>query len=481
MTRHLQLNLDRQSTAPLFEQLRSGIKDMIEAGALRPGAPLPSSRRLAADLRIARSVVVEAYQQLTAEGYLNSVDRSGTRVANVASAHDDVATGATGESGSGAGSARWDLRCGLADVRGFPRAEWLACLRRVLQTATPEHLEYPALAGVAELRNELTSYLGRVRAVRTTADTVMITAGFAQGLALLSNMLLDLGHATVAVEDPGHPGQRRFLEGIGLRPVPVPVDDEGIDVRALVASEARAVLVTPVHQFPTGVVLSESRRAGLVSWARKVDGVIIEDDYDAEFWFDDAERPPAVQGLAPDRVVYGGSASKTLAPGLRMGWLVVPRHLTPALERARARQDLGSSTIDQLAYADFIATGQLERHLRRMRRRYRVRLEAFTAAVANLLPDFRMIGSPAGLHTFLVIPAHLDERALVDTAARRGVVVRGADHFAFHHRPPAPGLVVGYAVHTRDSLVEAASALAAAVRAITVDDVPGLPSPGGRQ
>lgn len=469
MARQLQLNLDRQSTMPLIEQLRSGVKSMIEAGALRPGAPLPSSRLLATDLRIARSVVVEAYQQLTAEGYLISVDRSGTRVANLAPAQDRAVTGASGVSAVGAVSARWDLRTGLADVSGFPRAEWLTCLRRVLQTATPEHLEYPALAGVAELRSELTSYLGRVRAVRTTADTLMTTAGFAQGLALLSNMLLDLGHVTVAVEDPGHPGQRRFLEDIGLRPVPVPVDDEGIDVRALAASEARAVLVTPVHQFPTGVVLSESRRTALVAWARQVDGLIVEDDYDAEFWFDDAERPPAVQGLAPDRVVYGGSASKTLAPGLRMGWLAVPAHLTPALERARARQDLGSSTIDQLGYAHFIATGRLERHLRRMRRRYRERLAALTAAVANLLPDFRLIGSPAGLHTFLAIPPYLDERALVDAAARLGVVVRGADHFAFHHRPPTPGLVVGYAVHSRDSLVGAASALAAAVRMIGTD------------
>ncbi|WP_025617476.1 PLP-dependent aminotransferase family protein [Salinispora cortesiana] len=469
MAWQLQLNLDRQSTTPLIEQLRSGIKSMIEAGALRPGAPLPSSRLLAADLRIARSVVVEAYQQLTAEGYLISVDRSGTRVANLAPAQDRAVTGASGEPALSTVSARWDLRTGLADVSGFPRAEWLTCLRRVLQTATPEHLEYPALAGAAELRSELTSYLGRVRAVRTTADTLMTTAGFAQGLALLSNMLLDLGHATVAVEDPGHPGQRRFLEDIGLRPVPVPVDDEGIDVQALAASEARAVLVTPVHQFPTGVVLSESRRAALVTWARKVDGIIVEDDYDAEFWFDDAERPPAVQGLAPERVVYGGSASKTLAPGLRIGWLAAPAHLTPVLERARARQDLGSSTIDQLGYADFIATGRLERHLRQMRRRYRERLEAFTAAVANLLPDFRLIGSPAGLHTFLAIPPYLGERALVDAAARRGVVVRGADHFAFHHRPPTPGLVVGDAVHSRDSLVGAASALAAAVRMIRTD------------
>ncbi|MEV6597104.1 PLP-dependent aminotransferase family protein [Actinoplanes sp. NPDC051346] len=467
MAWHLQLSVDRGSIRPLHEQLRSGIKQMIEAGTLRPDAPLPSSRRLADDLGLARSVVVEAYQQLSAEGYLVSVDRSGTRVARHALTIASPAARApqSEEPASTDPPIRWDLRTGLADVSGFPRGEWSMCLQQVLQTATPAHLEYPSLSGVVELRRELAAYLGRVRAARTSADTIMLTAGFAQGLALLCTMLAEMGHTAVAVEDPGHPGQRRFIEGIGLNTVGIPVDAEGLDVEALAASGARAVLLTPANQFPTGAVLSDRRREGLTSWARQVDGLVVEDDYDAEFWFDSPRRPASVQGIDPDHVAYGGSASKTLAPGLRLGWLAVPAHLMPALKRARARQDLGASTLDQLAYAEFIATGRLERHLRRMRKRYHERLTTFVGAVDAHLPELKT-SSSVGLHSFLTLPSHLDERSLVKAARRSGVLLHGAEHFT-RDRPASPGLVVGYARHTPDALIGAVRALAAAVGTLT--------------
>lgn len=452
---------------------------MIEAGALRPEAPLPSSRRLAEDLELARSVVVEAYQQLTAEGYLTSIDRSGTRVARHAlgseSLRDTTTSADQPAMTDGGRPVRWDLRTGLADVGGFPRGEWLACLQQVLQTATPAHLEYPPLSGTVELRRELATYLGRVRAARVTADTIMVTSGFAQGLGLLCNMLADAGHTTVAVEDPGHPGQRRFIEGIGLHTVAVPVDDEGIDVEALAKSGARATLLTPANQFPTGVVLSERRREALTAWTRQVDGLVIEDDYDAEFWYNNARRPPSLQGIDPEHVVYGGSASKTLAPGLRLGWLAVPERLTLALEHVRSRQDLGASTLDQLAYAEFIATGRLDRHLRRMRKRYHERFETFADTVSALLPDLRLTSSAAGLHAFLKLPVQINEQALVTAARRLGVLVRGAKHFTFD-RPPTSGLVIGFAPHTRDALVCAVAALASAAQTTRADNVTHLRS-----
>jgi GntR family transcriptional regulator/MocR family aminotransferase len=212
----------------------------------------------------------------------------------------------------------------------------------------------------------------------------MITVGYAQGLSLIAETLRDQGHHTIAVEDPGHPGERQFLGDIGLHIIGVPVDDEGVDVAALSRSPARAVLLTPSHQFPTGVILSARRRAGL----------IIEDDYDGEFWFGGSGRPSSLQGRAPDCVAYGGSASKTLAPGLRIGWFAVPPALMPTVERIRMRRDMGQSSICQLAYANFMTSGRLDRHIRRMNLRYAERRQALLSALEAELPDARGGGRP---------------------------------------------------------------------------------------
>jgi GntR family transcriptional regulator/MocR family aminotransferase len=460
----LQLTVDRRLASPLHEQVRTQIVGMIKTGMLGPGVRLPSSRRLADDLNVARSVVVEAYQQLVAEGYLTSASRSGTSVSKLARSSTGTTTRGAYKSRNDRTVPVWDLRIGLADVSGFPRGAWLACLQQVLQNAAAAHLGYPPLTGTAQLREELAAYLGRVRAVRTVPEHVMITAGFVQGLSLLCSMLHSIGHETIGVEDPGDPDQRRFIKGVGLRTIPVPVDNEGADVHALAASGTRAVLLTPVRQFPTGVVLSAARREALVRWAERVDAVIIEDDHDGELWFDTNMRPPSVQGLAPQQVVYGSSASRTLAPGLRLGWLAVPPALMPALLKVRERQDLGESTIDQLTYAEFIHTGRLDRHLRQMRKRYRERFDTFARTLQTCLPEATVSGAAAGLHSFVKLPPTTDEQAVVHAAGQRGIQVYGASHFAFDRPAPKPGLVIGYATHSCGALARAITVLAETVR-----------------
>lgn len=461
----LHINVDRDSLVPLHEQLRQGIKHMIAAGVLRPGERVPSTRDLSVDLRVARSVIVEAYEQLAAEGYLATSPRSGTRVAEKALAGADTAQMSGEQESNGRLPVRWDLRTGLADGGGFPRREWLASLEEAVMAGTTSHLEYPPVSGITELRAELSAYLGRVRAVHAAPENIMITLGYAQGLSLIGEALRDQEHQTIAVEDPGHPGERRFLEDIGLRSIGVPVDDEGVDVMALSRSAARAILLTPAHQFPTGAVLSARRRVALVEWARKVGGLIIEDDYDGEFWFGGPGRPSALQSLAPGCVAYGGSASKTLAPGLRLGWFAIPPTLMPTVERIRMRRDMGHSAICQLAYAHFITSGRLDRHIRRMNRRYAERRQALLSVLETELPEAQVVGSAAGLHCLVRLPEDLDEWRVVRAARCNGVVVRGLSMLYCERKPTAPGLLIGFAAQPPDSLAQAMRVLAQTVRA----------------
>ncbi|WP_405583455.1 PLP-dependent aminotransferase family protein [Streptomyces sp. NBC_01190] len=441
----MSIDVDRNSSESLTSQIRMAIKCRIVEGILHPGTRLPSTRQLAADLGVSRSVAVEAYEQLTAEGYLDCQQGSGTRVAN-----DPVAR--AGRAGlepdlgcpDPSGGVTWDLRTGRADVTNFPRAEWLASYRAALAGAGREELDYPPVAGLPVLRRVLAGYLGRVRGARGVEETVMVTAGFAQGLALLCATLPQLGIRKLAIEDPGHAGQRRFIEQSGMNTVPVPVDEEGIDVDRLAASGARAVLVTPAHQFPTGYTMSPARREALIRWAERMDAVIIEDDYDGEFWFDRRERPPALQGLSPQHVIYAGTASKTLVPGMRLGWLMMPAHLSRLMSRVRARHDLGSDGITQRAFAELIEAGTLDRHLRRARSRYRSRREALAQAVRLHLPEAEMVGSAAGLHGYLRLPPGTDEAALVAAAQDRSALVYGAQRFQFRPGARPPGLVIGY-------------------------------------
>ncbi|MFG3497198.1 PLP-dependent aminotransferase family protein [Streptomyces sp. NPDC047928] len=459
MAWHALMDVSRESGAPLTAQIQETLRAEIAEGVLRPGTRLPSSRQLAEDLGVSRSVVVEAYGRLIAEGWLEALRGSGTRVAPHVTAGSPAVPTLLDD--GPAPRVRWDLRTGGSHFSGFPHREWLAAYQRAVHAADPDDLDYPPLSGTAALREELARYLGRARGVRTAPGRVMVVSGFAQALGLLCTVLPELGVRTVAVEDPCHPQQRRFIEEAGLGTVPVSVDDQGIDVDALTRSGARAVLVTPAHQFPTGVTLSDARREALVRWAADTDAWIIEDDYDGDLWLEHGARPPALQRLAPEHVVYGGTASKSLAPGLRSGWLALPPRLLPALERVRSHHDLGSDVLTQLAFAELLRSGQFDRHLRRQRARHRVRRTALEQAVRRYLPGARLIGRAAGLHAYVRLPRHVDEAELVAGALRRSVLVRGGRR---HHARPelaAPALVVGYTGVPRTGIAEAVRALGA--------------------
>ncbi|MFC6598226.1 PLP-dependent aminotransferase family protein [Kitasatospora paranensis] len=462
MTWHISIEVDRESSESLTKQIQEAVKCRIAERILHPGTRLPSTRQLASDLGISRSVAVEAYEQLTAEGYLICLQGSGTRVAE--RPYGETSTNSTPlVEREPALPVSWDLRTGRANVTNFPRIEWLACYRTVLAAAGRDELDYPPVAGLAALRDALAGYLGRVRGVRGSTDTVMVTAGFAQGLSLLCEALPRLGVRTLAIEDPGHSGQRRFIDDSGMHTVPVPVDADGIDVEYLASTGVRAVLVTPAHQFPTGVTMSAQRRRDLVRWAEEVDGLIIEDDYDGEFWFDRHSRPSALQSMAPDHVVYAGTASKALVPGLRLGWMVIPPHLAAMIGRIRSRHDLGSDGITQRAFAELITSGMLDRHLRRVRSRYRSRREAFTQAVDLHLPFARVAGSSAGLHAYLELPPDIDESVLVEAALARSVLVHGGRRHRFGPGEHPAALVIGYSTLPLAGIAESMYAIRDAV------------------
>jgi GntR family transcriptional regulator / MocR family aminotransferase len=267
----------------------------------------------------------------------------------------------------------------------------------MLNEAPNERLSYLDARGAPELREALASYLNRVRGTAATGDVIVICNGFAQGISLAAELLAANGALRIATEDPGQLDAPAAARRFGLEVVPVPVDDQGIDVQYLERSGATAVVVTPAHHFPTGAVLSAGRRAALLAWAARGDNLIIEDDYDAEYRYD-REPIGALQGLAPDHVLYAGSASKTLAPGLRLGWLIAPAHLVAQLGAVKVGSDRGSASLEQLALADFLTRGEFDRHLRRMRAVYRERREVLLDALRRHTPDFRAAGASAGLH-----------------------------------------------------------------------------------
>jgi GntR family transcriptional regulator/MocR family aminotransferase len=447
------VTLDRDGGPALHVQLETALRAAIRDGRLLRGAQLPSTRRLAADLGLSRGVVVEAYQQLTAEGYLTSRGGGFTTVAADRAPPPPTPPAARSHP-------RIDLHYGRPDVSQFPRASWLRSIRQVLTSASHDRLNYLEGHGVPELRQALAHYLNRVRGTWAPADNVVVTSGFAQAWALIVQVLAESGVRTFAVEDPSFSDVRPIATGAGLEVVGIGVDDQGLDVDALAASAAEAVLVTPSHQL-TGAVMSAARRSALVGWAVQRNAVVVEDDYDSEYRYDQ----PAIgslQGLAPDHVVYAGSASKTLAPGLRLGWMVVPNRWVDAVAAAKLDADRGSPAIEQLAFADFLESGAFDRHLRTMRPVYQARRDALLAAVAEHLPQLRPVGISAGLHLMAWLPTGLDEQAVIEAAARRGLGINGMTP----HRisPVATGsLILGFAKENERAIAEGVGLLADAI------------------
>ncbi|MEE9414971.1 MAG: PLP-dependent aminotransferase family protein [Acidimicrobiales bacterium] len=435
--RDLVLQLDRSlgRRVGVERALRQAIRD----GQLTPGSQLPSSRALAEDLGLARATIVAAFEQLTVEGYLVSRHGVGTIVSEVPS----TALEAPLEEGLGPTMAA-DFRPGEPDASLFPRAAWLRSVRRVVNGSPDSLLGYGHPTGLSSLRTALGTYLGRSRAVFADPAAISIFGGSTSAVGFLGEMFQTLGITRVAVEDPTLPFLRDVWKLVGITPLPVPIDDEGIDVEALDRLGVHAVVVTPSHQYPLGVTMSATRRAEIIGWARSRDGWIIEDDYDGEFRYD---RQPigALQGLDPERVIYMGTASKSLSPSLRISWLVVPRELASPLARVKHLR-AGVSTIDQGALADFIDRGELDRHVRHVRSVYQQRQ---IELVQRLRSDVQWLSVPdiqAGLHltaTFDEATTKISECELVQRARELSIGLFGLSEHYLRSAPDC-GLVLGY-------------------------------------
>jgi GntR family transcriptional regulator/MocR family aminotransferase len=445
---------------PLHARLSGALREAIRDGRLPPGGALPPSRTLAEDLGCSRWVVTEAYAQLAAEGYVDARVGSGTRVRSGGRA----AGGRPAPEAPPAWVPRIDLAPGLPDLRAFPLGRWVSALRSVASTLPYTELGYPDASGHPRLRHVLAEYLTRVRGALVDPADVTVCRGVADGTGRVCRALRAAGIDAVAVEDPGWHRLREAAASAGLRVVPFRVDEHGLRVGDLDDDPAvRAVIVSPTHQFPTGVVLSAERRGALLDWARRVDGVILEDDYDAEFRYD--RRPVGtIQGTDPSRVLLLGSLSKTLSPALGIGWMVAPPAWVGPL-RAATGPPGWPSTLDQLVFAAFLRAGSYDRHLRAARTRYRRRRDRLVRALAERLPDARLLGVAAGLHLLVTFDGAVDCGAVVGRAAAIGMRVANLDTYRCRDDATGPGLVLGYGNLADGQVDEAVALLATTVAA----------------
>jgi GntR family transcriptional regulator/MocR family aminotransferase len=436
--------------------LENALRDAVRSGRLHPGTRLPPSRVLAADLGIARNTVADAYSQLVAEGWLTARTGSGTWVTE----HPAPAGLAAGPGRPQARQPRYDLRPGVPDLAAFPRRAWLAAARKAVGAAPGHVLGYPDPRGLPALRQALADYLARARGVTASPDRILVCAGFSHGLALLSQVLAARGARAIATEAYGHAAHRRVAESHGLRPVPLPVDAAGA-VLADLAGVA-ACLLTPAHQFPLGMTLQPQRRRAAVRWAIETGGLVIEDDYDGEFRYD---RQPvgAMQALAPDHVAYAGTASKSLAPGLRLGWLVLPGRLMDDMVAAKETAGAAGSSLDELTLAEFITSGGYDRQIRLTRLAYRRRRDRLAAALREQAPRVRVTGIAAGLHALAELPAGEREDEVTARAAARGLSVEGLASYRMAADGRGPALVVGYGRPPAHAFTTALARLCAAL------------------
>jgi len=466
----LDLHLELAGTRPRAG-LEAALREAVRGGTLAAGTALPSSRAFARDLGIARNTVAQAYAQLVAEGWLAARHGSGTWVAE--RVRPLIAANAAASQAAVRG-ARYDLRPGVPDVAAFPRAAWLAAARKALAAAPAKDLSYADPRGLEVLRVALAEYLGRARGVSITPDRIVVCAGFAQGLELLCEVLRGAGKRVLAVEAYGHSGHRRIAASAGIWLTALPVDERGAVVSALpgaagAASQAKrpeaagAVLLTPAHQFPLGVVLAPDRRRQVAGWAARTRGVVIEDDYDGEFRYD-RQAVGALQPLAPEHVVYAGTASKSLAPGLRLGWLALPERLAADVVAAKSSVGRLSSSVDQLTLAELIRSGGYDRQVRRARLAYRQRLERLASALARQVPEVRVTGIAAGLHAVVRLPAGLAEDDVIARAAARGLAVQGLADNRAGAQDLGPALVVGYATPPAHAFSTALARLCAVLK-----------------
>jgi GntR family transcriptional regulator/MocR family aminotransferase len=469
----LLVRLDRSASQPLRAQLETSLREAIRGGRLRAGERLPSSRELARELGVSRGMVQDCYGQLLAEGYLTSRTGSATRVAGLGGqpAGDQPVAGPAVVPPTVPSPGRRpperpliaDFEHGVPDLSSFPRTDWAWAVKQACTHAASADLGYGDPHGSPVLREVLAGYLRRVRAAAASPAQMIISTGFAQGINLVLRALARQGGVTcVAFEDPGYGSAQadetvRAVLAMGIHVTYVPVDEQGLVVSELAASRAQAVVVTPAHQSPTGVVLSPRRRRALTDWARRGGGYVIEDDYDSEFRYD-KEPVGALQGLAPDQVFLLGTASKALAPAVRLGWVHAPSPLASAVAAEKEMSDRGSCTLDQLALATLLTTGRYDRHLRRMRGVYAARRTALTEAFARHAPRVQLTGLAAGFHAVAPLPPGADEKTVIASARQRRVGLHGIG--ACRGNPDAaapPALVMGFG-NVRERAIEPAIA-----------------------
>ncbi|MER7488945.1 PLP-dependent aminotransferase family protein [Streptomyces sp. NPDC126497] len=463
------LHLDLSGPGSRRAVLIRALRDAVREGRLAPGTRLPPYRSLAADLGLARNTVADAYAELVAEGWLTARQGSGTRVAERAAppARPRRPKPAPGRPAAPA----HNLRQGTPEAASFPRTAWLSAARRALGAAPDDAFGPGDPRGRVELRRALTGYLARARGVRVDPERIVVCSGFAHALRLLFAGSRGAGGGVLrgpfAVESYGLGFHREILEDAGVRTVPLGLDAGGARVDELAAlPRVRGVLLTPAHQFPTGGPLHPARRAAVVDWARAGGGLVLEDDYDGEFRYD-REPVGALQGLDPERVVHLGSVSKSLSPAVRIGWMVLPEHLVDGVLAAKGEREAWAGVLDQLTLAELIESGQYDRHIRRMRQRYRRRRDQLVTALAERAPHITVTGIAAGLHAVLRLPPGT-EASVVKAASWQGIALDGLAGFR-HPRATAPagdGLVVGYATPAEHAY---RAALEALLRALPPD------------
>jgi GntR family transcriptional regulator/MocR family aminotransferase len=437
---------------PAHVRLATAIRTAIRDGQLSDGAPLPPSRELAAELSCSRWVVTQAYEQLVAEGYLEARAGAGTKVRSALAGPPARTHEATPSA-----PVRYDLGPGLPDLSAFPRAGWARAWHEALAAAPHTALGYAPAGGHPALREALADYLGRVRGATVAPDNLVVTTGVREGVSAMARLLADQ-HDRIAVEDPGWARLRTAIASSGLQPMSLPLDQHGARTDEL-DDGVRLAALTPAHQFPTGTVLSAERRADALAWAERVDGLLLEDDYDAEFRYD--RRPiGTLQGLAPNRVALFGSVSKTLAPAVRIGWIAAPPQWSSALTHTVPEV----SALDQLALARFLRSGSYDRYLRQARRRYRARRDLLVSAIARRLPQCQVSGVAAGLHLLMELPEQSSAAAVTAAAADAGLRVMDLAACRLVPAHDRPTLVLGYG-NLPDRMVDSAVlALATAIR-----------------
>jgi GntR family transcriptional regulator/MocR family aminotransferase len=459
----LDFHLDLDPSTGRRHALADAIRHAIRDGRLTAGTRLPSTRVLSADLGLARGTVTQAFDELAVEGYLRIQRGAGAVVVGMPGQAQPPHPMPPPTSRS---TPRWNLLPGRPDVTLFPRNAWLAAARRALTDATAADFGYGAPEGHAKLRKALADYLGRTRGVVADPDAILITAGYSQSLGLLAAVLRDRGEHTIAFENPSLDEFRMVMARAGgLAAAGVPVDGKGLIVGDLGRRrDLGAVVVTPAHQYPVGSTLDPARRAELVEFAHATDTLIIEDDYDGEFRFD---RQPigALQALAPERVVYTGTASKTLAPGLRLAWMVLPSWLVEPMRAAKRLADRHTGVVESLTLAEFLDAGHYDQQVRRGRTRYRARRDRLLGALGQDGITVWPNSAAAGLHIVLPLPAHSPpEEQVIAHLARHSVAVEGLHSAWLGEGPKIGGLIIGYAAPPEHAFGPAVNALITAVR-----------------